>query len=183
LLAEIVFSAGCFWGVESHFSNINGVVDVKSGYTDGSYENPSYKQVLKYRNNTSLDKIKNHTEAVKVRFDNEEISERKLIESFWELHDPTQKNGQGNDIGNNYRSGIFYTTEKQKTIAIQTKEIYQKLLNKNNFGAIQTIIQPLVKFWDAEDFHQNYLQKNPNGYCPNHSTGVKFKHTNKSNTK
>jgi len=174
MIAEIVFAAGCFWGVESHFEQLSGVIDVKSGYTGGNFSNPSYKEVLKYRYNKPSKGIVNHTEAVKIVFDNSKITAKELIKSFWELHDPTQKNGQGNDIGTNYRSAIFYTNEKQKDISFTTKEVYQKLLAKNGYGDIVTTINPLTTFWDAENFHQDYLKKNPNGYCPNHSTGVKF---------
>ena len=174
MIAEIVFAAGCFWGVESHFENLHGVVDVKSGYTGGNFKNPSYNDVLKYRYNKPSNSIVNHTEAVKVVFDNSKITSEELIKSFWELHDPTQKNRQGNDVGTNYRSAIFYTNEKQKSLAFSTKEIYQELLDKNGYGTIVTSINPLTTFWNAENFHQDYLQRNPNGYCPNHSTGVKF---------
>ena len=174
MIAEIVFAAGCFWGVEKHFESINGVIDVKSGYVGGNYKNPTYDDVLKYRNLKLSGKIINHTEAVKVKFDNSKVTENKLIKSFWELHDPTQENGQGNDIGNNYRSAIFFTTQKQKNIAIDTKIQYQSLLTLKGYGKIVTQIQPLDKFWLAENYHQNYLKLNPNGYCPNHSTGIKF---------
>lgn len=173
MIAEIVFAAGCFWGVEKHFENINGVIDVKSGYVGGSYENPTYKKVLKYR--TINDKgVENYTEAVLVKFDTEKVKSTTLIKSFWEMHDPTQKNRQGNDIGNNYRSAIYYTNENQKNIAFDTKNVYQKLLRKYDYGDIVTEIKPLNKFYSAEDYHQDYLTKNPNGYCPNHATGVKF---------
>ena len=174
MIVEIVFAAGCFWGVEKHFENIDGVIDVKSGYTGGNYSNPTYKDVLKYRNLKTNSKIINHTEAVKVKFDNSKITANKLIKSFWEIHDPTQLNRQGNDIGNNYRSAIFYTNENQKKLANSTKDIYQELLSKNGFGTIKTPIKKLTTFWDAENYHQDYLENNPNGYCPNHSTGVKF---------
>lgn len=176
MIAEIVFAAGCFWGVEKHYENIDGVVDVKSGYVGGNYENPTYKKVLKYRylKKGNSKGIKNFTEGVLVRFDTDKVEARELIKSFWQLHDPTQKNGQGNDIGNNYRSAIYYTNEHQKEVANRTKDIYQNLLYKHNFGDIVTEIKPLVKFYEAEDYHQDYLAKNPNGYCPNHATGVKF---------
>ena len=174
MIVEIVFAAGCFWGVEKHFESIDGVIEVKSGYTGGNYKNPTYKDVLKYRNLKENNKIINHTEAVKVEFDNTKVSVNKLIKSFWEIHDPTQLNKQGNDVGNNYRSAIFYTNENQKDIANSTKDIYQELLNKNGFGKIVTPISQLSTFWDAENYHQDYLKNNPNGYCPNHSTGVKF---------
>jgi len=140
----------------------------------GNYENPTYDEVLKHRYTTDGKIIINYTEAVKVTYDNSKVDARTLIKSFWEMHDPTQVDGQGNDIGNNYRSAIFYTKDSQEKIAEDTKNIYQKLLTKNGYGKIVTEIKPLVKFYKAEDYHQDYLQKNPNGYCPNHSTGVKF---------
>jgi len=175
MLAEIVFAAGCFWGVEKHFENIPGVVDVKSGYVGGNYPNPTYEKVLKYRLVKNDPKnIVNYTEAVLIKFDTNKVKPQKLIKSFWQIHDPTQKNGQGNDIGNNYRSAIFYTNENQYNIALETKEQYQNLLTKNGYKDIVTQIKPLTKFWPAENYHQDYLLKNPNGYCPNHATGVKF---------
>ncbi len=173
-IETIVFSAGCFWGVEKSFEQLNGVIDAKSGYAGGNYPNPTYDSVLKYRHSTPNGLI-NYTESVEVKYDDTKISTTDLIKHFWELHDPTQGDRQGNDIGNNYRSAIFYTNENQHKIALQTKEEYQKLLTLAGYGKITTQIAPLDKFYDAENYHQNYLQKNPNGYCPNHSTGVKFK--------
>lgn len=181
MVVEIVFAAGCFWGVEKHFESMPGVVDVKSGYAGGNYENPSYKEVLKHRYIKAEDKnIINHTEVVQVKFDNTKVSVEKLIKSFWELHDPTQYNRQGNDIGNNYRSAIFYTTANQKDIIEKTKVEYQTLLNEHGFGKIVTQIAPLEKFWIAENYHQDYLIKNPRGYCPTHKTGVKFEEKDKT---
>ncbi|MDD2356674.1 MAG: peptide-methionine (S)-S-oxide reductase MsrA [Thiovulaceae bacterium] len=170
MIAEIVFAAGCFWGVEKHFEHVNGVVDVKSGYVGGNYANPSYEDLLK--NKKSKD---NYTEAVDVKFDTSKVSETELIKDFWELHDPTQKNRQGNDVGTNYRSAIYYTNETQHKIALETEDEYQKLLSKNGYGKIVTEIKPLKKFYLAESYHQDYLKNHPFGYCPNHSTGVKFK--------
>jgi len=179
MIAEIVFAAGCFWGVEKHFESFEGVVDVKSGYSGGNYNNPRYGQVLNYRYN-SLDRgVVNHTEVVQVLYDPNKISGEQLIKSFWELHDPTQKNRQGNDVGNNYRSAIFYTTDKQLKIINKTKAKYQTLLKEHGFGNIVTEVKPLEKFWPAEEYHQDYLKKNPNGYCPSHATGVKFEQEKK----
>lgn len=168
---EIVFAAGCFWGVESNFEKIVGVIKVVSGYAGGDYDNPTYQQVLENRNNQH---IVNHTEVAKVTYDTKLVSTEFLIKNFWELHDPTQVDGQGNDKGNNYRSAIYWTNDEQRQIALSTKDEYQVLLNKNGFGKIVTELKPLDKFWSAEDYHQNYLANNPNGYCPNHSTGVPF---------
>jgi len=168
----IVFGAGCFWGVEKYFEHLDGVTSATSGYAGGNYNNPSYKDVLKYRNSSK--KVINHAEAVEVVYDDKKISTEKLIKSFWELHDPTQGNRQGNDKGSNYRSALYYTNEAQNKTAKATKDIYQKLLKKAGYGTITTEIKVLKKFYPAETYHQNYLAKNPLGYCPNHSTGVKF---------
>ena len=179
----IVFAAGCFWGVEKHFGQMPGVIKAVSGYAGGNYDNPNYDTVLKYRHHTPKG-IVNHTESVKVIYDDSKISTEKLIKSFWEMHDPTQKNRQGNDVGNNYRSAIYFTTPEQKSAAIETKTQYQKLLTKAGYGTITTEIKPLKMFWPAEAYHQDYLKKNPSGYCPNHATGVKFTtQKQKSNTK
>ena len=169
----IVFAAGCFWGVEKHFEQLDGVTKATSGYAGGNYDNPTYQEVLKRRNPKRG--IINHTESVEVVYDDSKISTEKLIKSFWELHDPTQPDGQGNDKGNNYRSALFYTNDTQKEVAIATQKTYQKLLRKAGYGKITTEIKALEKFYPAEEHHQNYLSKNPQGYCPNHATGVKFK--------
>jgi len=168
----IVFAAGCFWGVEKYFEHLDGVKSATSGYAGGSYSNPTYDTVLEYRHSNK--NVVNHAESVKVVYDDSKISTESLIKSFWELHNPTQGNRQGNDRGNNYRSALYYTNDAQKQIALATKEVYQKLLNKAGYGAITTEIKPLKKFYKAEEHHQNYLERNPNGYCPNHATGVKF---------
>lgn len=175
MIVSIVFAAGCFWGVEKHFEHMDGVIRAESGYAGGNYANPTYDDVLNKRGLKSSSTIKNYTESVKVTYDNSKTTAETLIKSFWELHDPTQVNGQGHDIGNNYRSAIFYTNEKQEKVAEETEATYQNLLIKNGYGKIVTEIKPLGKFYYAENYHQDYLEKNPNGYCPNHSTGVKFK--------
>ncbi len=167
----IVFGAGCFWGVEKYFEHLAGVKEAVSGYAGGTFENPTYKAVLKHR---SRDDVKNYAEVVKVLYHDSKISTEAIIKHFWELHDPTQGNRQGNDRGNNYRSALYYTTDAQKEIALKTKEMYQKLLTKAGYGKITTEIAPLKKFYSAEAYHQDYLAKNPRGYCPNHATGVKF---------
>jgi peptide methionine sulfoxide reductase msrA/msrB len=167
----IVFGAGCFWGVEKYFESLDGVVDAQSGYAGGAYANPTYKTVLKHRNDSS---VRNHTEVVKVTYDTNKISTEALIKAFWELHDPTQGNRQGNDRGNNYRSALYYTNDEQKRIALATKEVYQTLLTKAGYGTITTEIKPLETFYPAEAYHQDYLKKTPFGYCPNHATGVRF---------
>ena len=194
MVLEIFFAAGCFWGVEKNFESIDGVVDVISGYSGGNYENPSYEDVLNNRipqTGTFLDilkniglsaeekagndnKLVNHTETVKVVYDSSQVSTESLIKNFWEIHDPTQFNRQGNDVGNNYRSAIYWTTPEQKEIAYRTRQEFQTLLSAQGYGQIVTEMSALEKFWPAENYHQNYLLKNPNGYCPDHSTGVTF---------
>ena len=161
----IVFGAGCFWGVEKHFEKLDGVLSAKSGYSGGNYENPTYATVLKYRN-AKGNKLINHTEVVEVVYDDTIITTQDIIKSFWELHNPTQGNRQGNDRGNNYRSALYYTNDAQKDLALRTKSIYQNLLHKEGFGLITTEIKPLDTFYLAETYHQNYLSKNPFGYCP-----------------
>ena len=194
MILEIFFAAGCFWGVEKNFESIEGVVDVVSGYSGGNYDNPTYEAVLKNRRlqsegflsvlkNIGLsdeEKAKNkntlinHTETIKVVYDSSQVSTEALVKNFWEIHDPTQLNRQGNDVGNNYRSAIYWTNDEQKNIAIETGLAYQKLLSEKGYGEIVTEMAALGKFWPAEDYHQDYIARNPNGYCPDHSTGVKF---------
>ncbi|MFL2507977.1 MAG: peptide-methionine (S)-S-oxide reductase MsrA [Candidatus Pseudothioglobus sp.] len=194
MILEIFFAAGCFWGVEKNFESIDGVIDAVSGYSGGSYDNPTYEAVLKNRRlqgdgflsvlkniglsdeekSKNKNTLVNHTETVKVVYDSNEVSTEALIKNFWEIHDPTQFNRQGNDVGNNYRSAIYWTNEEQKNIAFETGLAYQKLLSAKGYGAIVTEMAALEKFWPAENYHQDYLLRNPNGYCPDHSTGVKF---------
>ena len=174
MIVSIVFAAGCFWGVEKFYDHYEGVVKAESGYVGGNYANPTYNDVLKHRLLKDGSKIINYTEGVKVTFDNSKVDAKTLIKSFWELHDPTQLNRQGNDVGNNYRSAIYYTSATQEMAAKNTKESYQNLLIKNGYGKIVTEIKPLKAFYTAEGYHQDYLAKNPYGYCPNHATGVKF---------
>ena len=202
MILEIVFAAGCFWGVEKNFEKIDGVIEVTSGYAGGNYLNPSYDEVLKNRNLQSpgfvnfleniglTDKseleieqaLVNHTEVVKVSYNPDKVSTESLVKNFWEIHNPTQVDGQGNDIGNNYRSALYWTTKNQEAVALSTGQEFQKLLSAKGYGKIVTEIKQLDKFWPAEDYHQNYLAKNPNGYCPNHSTGVRFDQAMKKQT-
>jgi peptide methionine sulfoxide reductase msrA/msrB len=192
VILEIFFAAGCFWGVEKNFESIDGVIDVVSGYSGGNYEDPTYQDVLDNRTSqgenflsilkniglSDEEKEKNtlinHTETIKVIYDSDRVSTETLLKNFWEIHDPTQLNRQGNDVGNNYRSAIYWTTDKQKDIANRTGQEFQKLLTAQGYGQIVTEIAALEKFWPAESYHQDYLVKNPNGYCPDHSTGVSF---------
>ena len=194
MILEIFFAAGCFWGVEKNFESIDGVIDVVSGYSGGNYENPTYQDVLNNRTSQgenflsilkniglsdeekekNKNTLINHTETIKVIYDSDRVSTETLLKNFWEIHDPTQLNRQGNDVGNNYRSAIYWTTDKQKDIANRTGQEFQKLLTAEGYGQIVTEMAELGRFWPAESYHQDYLVKNPNGYCPDHSTGVSF---------
>ena len=194
MILEIFFAAGCFWGVEKNFESIDGVIDVVSGYSGGNYENPTYQDVLNNRTSQgenflsilkniglsdeekekNKNTLINHTETIKVIYDSDRVSTETLLKNFWEIHDPTQSNRQGNDVGNNYRSAIYWTTDAQKNIANRTGQEFQKLLTAEGYGQIVTEMAALEKFWPAENYHQDYLVKNPNGYCPDHSTGVSF---------
>ncbi len=169
----IVFAEGCFWGVQKRFDALPGVLRTVAGYAGGNYPDPTYKKVLRYRRHTPPGVV-NYTEAVKVVYDDRRTDIYKLLKVFWESHDPTQLNRQGNDVGNNYRSAIFYTTPKQKRAALATKEAYQKALKEAGYGPIVTEVLPLKHFYTAESYHQHYLKKHPYGYCPDHSTGVKL---------
>jgi len=124
----IVFGAGCFWGVEKHFDDLDGVIKARSGYAGGNYENPTYKQVLQQRN--AKRGVVNHTEVVEIVYDDSKISTETLVKSFWELHNPTQGNRQGNDKGNNYRSALYYTNDAQKKVAKPKVAIKKKPLKK-----------------------------------------------------
>jgi peptide methionine sulfoxide reductase msrA/msrB len=177
-LEVIVVGAGCFWGVEKRFEAIKGVVDVVAGYADGRGVEPNYKAIIQPANKNNPD---NYAEVVKISFNPKVVSVRKLLQQYFEMHDPTQLNRQGNDIGTQYRSIILTTNKEQIGIAQQVMQDYQRLLAKNGYGKITTRIKPLEKFYPAEDYHQDYLAKNPNGYCPDHSTGVRFDE-NKSQT-
>lgn len=147
-------AAGCFWGVEELLRELDGVIDTEVGYCNGDGENPVYTLV---KTGTT-----GHAEAVKITFDPDKISYADLIRKFYKLHDPTTKNQQGNDVGTQYRSAIFYVSEAQKTTAEEiTKEVDASGIFKK---PIVTEIVLLKKFWSAEDYHQDYLQKNPDGY-------------------
>ncbi|MDB4848866.1 peptide-methionine (S)-S-oxide reductase MsrA [Gammaproteobacteria bacterium] len=170
-LETIVLGSGCFWGAEKGYEALEGVEDAVSGYADGYGIKPTYREITKYANKY---KRNNFAEVVKVTFNKEIISLRSLLEHYYESHDPTQLNRQGNDIGTQYRSTILYTKASQKKVIDETTDEFQKLLNDEGYAEIQTLIKSLDKFYDAEEYHQDYIQKNPNGYCPDHSTGVAF---------
>lgn len=170
-LESIVLGAGCFWGAEKRYQAIPGVVDAESGYADGRNVRANYREITKSKNKFNKN---NHAEVVKVTFNRSMVSLQTILENYFEGHDPTQLNRQGNDIGTQYRSTILTSNEEQMEVAKQVASRYQVLLSNAEFGELVTQIKPLTKFFAAEDYHQDYLVKNPNGYCPDHSTGVKF---------
>lgn len=163
------FATGCFWGAERRFWQLDGVIETSVGYMGGAGENPSYEEVCTGRTN--------HAEIVSVIFKPNQISYRRLLEEFWVMHDPTTLNKQGGDIGTQYRSAIFTTTAEQLQEALATQVIYQSLLTVEGIGQIVTQIESAVShiYWPAEEYHQKYLAKNPNGYDCHSSTGVEFK--------
>jgi peptide methionine sulfoxide reductase msrA/msrB len=171
VVETIVLGMGCFWGAEKRMAALPGVVDVVSGYAGGNYEDPSYRKLFKTER---LENVRNHAEVVQVTFDPKETSVRQILAGFWENHDPTQGDRQGNDVGSNYRSAIFYTSSEQRNAALTSRDVYQGVLTAAGYGKITTEIAPLQVFYPAEDNHQDYLTKNPNGYCGLGGTGVKF---------
>ena len=171
-IEKIVFGAGCFWGVEKEYASIDGVINAVSGYSDGQGVEPTYKAITEPRNNNNPN---NHAEVVEVTFSTNEISTEELIRHFFEGHDPTQLNRQGNDIGTQYRSGVYCTNTEQMSYAKKTRASYQKCLFDAGFNEITTEIKRLESFYFAEEYHQEYLAKNPNGYCGLGGTGVSLK--------
>ena len=163
---KTVFGMGCFWGVERKFWETDGVYTTAVGYSSGFTENPTYREVCTG--------FTGHNETVLVVFDPSIITFESLLITFWEQHDPTQGMQQGNDIGTQYRSGIYYFDEDQRNLALKTKEKYQKLLNEKGFGYITTEINSVGEFYYAEHYHQQYLAKNPDGYCGVDGTGIRF---------
>lgn len=160
----IYFGLGCFWGAERLFWELPGVVVTAAGYQGGSTPNPSYEEVCSGRTG--------HTEAVKVVFDPSRISLETLLKTFWEEHDPTQGMRQGNDVGTQYRSAIYTTSPEQGEIVEKSRAAYQNALSSRGLGRITTEIAPAGEFFYAETYHQQYLAKNPNGYCGLQGTGV-----------
>ena len=152
-LKEIYFAGGCFWGVEEYFSRIPGVYEVVSGYANGNTENPSYEEVC--HNNTG------HAETVHIEYDPALVNLKTLTEHFFKIINPISKNRQGNDVGSQYRTGVYYTDETDLPILQEVFTAEQQKYDK----PIVTELIPLENFYEAEDYHQDYLQKNPNGYC------------------
>ena len=160
---EIIFGAGCFWGVERKFWVLEGVWLTSVGYAGGNSINPTYEQVCYEETN--------HVEVVKVVYDPSVIKIDTLLKTFWECHDPTQGMRQGNDRGTQYRSVIYCSSEEDLDLSLSTMEKYQEVLSKNNYQQITTEILLAPKFYLAEEYHQQYLAKNPNGYCGLGGTG------------
>jgi len=171
-LESIVLGSGCFWGEEKRYEAIPGVVSAVSGYADGKGVKPTYREITKSKNRFNPN---NHAEVVLVVFDRNVVSVEEILEDYFEGHDPTQLNRQGNDVGTQYRSVILTIGDQQREIAQRLRNEFQVLMSSRGYGEITTKIKPLVEFHYAEEYHQDYLVKNPNGYCPDHSTGVVFK--------
>ena len=163
-LERAIFALGCFWGAERKFWEAPGVYTTAVGYAGGHTPNPTYEEVCSGRTG--------HTESVLVVFDPAATSYGALLEVFWEAHDPTQGMRQGNDVGTQYRSAIFTTSDAQADAAERSRAMFQTSLERAGFGAITTEIAPAGPFYYAEDYHQQYLAKNPNGYCGLGGTGV-----------
>ena len=163
-MAEAMFGMGCFWGVERKFWQTHGVWQTMVGYSGGFTQNPTYKE--------TCTQATGHNEVVRMIFDPAVISFEGLLKLFWEGHDPTQGMRQGNDMGSTYRSGIYTYTAEQADAAAESKLVYQNALAKAGKGLITTEILPASTFYFAEDYHQQYLAKNPNGYCSIGGTGV-----------
>ncbi|WP_425413820.1 peptide-methionine (S)-S-oxide reductase MsrA [Propionicicella superfundia] len=164
---EVAYVAlGCFWGAEKLFWGVPGVISTAVGYQGGFTPNPTYEEVCSG--------MTGHAETVRVVFDPATVSYRDLLKVFFENHDPTQGDRQGNDIGTQYRSAIFPVSEEQRAAAGEVRDAFQAELSGHGYGAITTTIAPgaLPPFYLAERYHQQYLDKNPNGYCPVHATGV-----------
>ena len=158
------FGLGCFWGAERIFWQVDGVISTSVGYQGGLTPNPTYEEVCSARTG--------HAEVVKVVFDPKKVSYADLLRVFWESHDPTQGMRQGNDTGTQYRSAVYTTSPEQQTTAAASRDDYQPWLTKAGFGEITTEIAAAGEFYYAEDYHQQYLAKNPSGYCGIGGTGV-----------
>ena len=163
---KAMFGLGCFWGAERIFWETPGVFVTAVGYAGGSTPNPTYEEVCSG--------LTGHNEVVRVVFDPAKANYEQLLKKFWEGHNPTQGMRQGNDIGTQYRSVIYCSNESDIKIANRSKDKFQKILNENNFDQITTEICLVKNYYDAEEYHQQYLAKNPNGYCGIGGTGCKF---------
>ena len=163
-MQRALFGMGCFWGAEKKFWSVPGVYSTAVGYAGGSTPNATYREVC-----TGMT---GHNEVVLVVFDPAVTSYEQLLKVFWENHDPTQGMRQGNDVGTQYRSGIYYFDEAQKRAAESSRDLFQKQLEASGYGTITTEILSVPEFYYAEDYHQQYLAKNPDGYCGLGGTGV-----------
>lgn len=159
-----MFGMGCFWGAERRFWQLQGVYSTAVGYAAGFTQNPNYEEVCTGRTG--------HNEVVLVVYDPQQISYTSLLKTFWEAHNPTQGMRQGNDVGTQYRSGIYTYDDEQATLARKTQQQFQQALRDKGLGEVTTEIQPASEFFYAEDYHQQYLAKNPNGYCGLGGTGA-----------
>lgn len=164
--AQALFGMGCFWGVERRFWTLDGVYSTMAGYAGGRTGNPTYREVCAGRSG--------HAEVVRVVFRPDVISYQALLKVFWQSHDPTQGMRQGNDVGTQYRSVVFTCGDEQAEQALASRDAYQAALTRAGFGAVTTEIAAAPEFHYAEDYHQQYLAKNPGGYCGLGGTGVKF---------
>ncbi len=174
--AEIFFGCGCFWGAEKGFWKLPGVKTTAVGYSGGTIENPSYRQVCSGKTQ--------HAEVVRVVWNKTEIDLSDLLKMFWECHDPTQGNRQGNDAGSQYRSVIYTTNQEHKDIATNSRDAYQKLLSQNGFGTITTHIEKSQVFYYAEEYHQQYLAKpGSRPYCSAMPTNISLRNFKGANYK
>ena len=165
-LQQVIFGLGCFWGAEKIFWQLDGVYTTAVGYAAGFTPNPTYQEVCSGKTG--------HNEVVLVVYDPQKISFEQLLKTFWQAHDPTQGMSQGNDRGTQYRSGIYAYNEEQRKAAEVSRDCFQQELAKAGFGAITTEILDAAEFYYAEDYHQQYLAKNPDGYCGLGGTGVSY---------
>ena len=163
-LERALFGLGCFWGAERKFWELPGVYTTAVGYAAGYTPNPTYREVCSG--------MTGHNEVVLVVFDPEKVSYETLLKTFWESHDPTQGMRQGNDVGTQYRSGIYYFDDRQREAAERSRGAFQEQLAKAAYGRITTEIMPAPEFYYAEEYHQQYLARNPDGYCGLGGTGV-----------
>jgi peptide-methionine (S)-S-oxide reductase len=166
-LEQAIFGMGCFWGVERRFWELEGVYTTAAGYSGGYTKNPTYREVC-----TGMT---GHNEVVLVVYDPAKLTYENLLTTFWQDHDPTQGMQQGNDVGTQYRSGIYFLNNSEEDVILQTKSQYQSQLDSNGLGKITTEVTNAGPFYYAEHYHQQYLAKNPHGYCALAGTGVKIK--------
>lgn len=172
---SVVLGMGCFWGAEKRMAAIPGVIEVESGYANGDIEG-TYNAVLALERarQWGQTQVRNHAEVIRVHFNPQRVTLETILARFWENHDPTQGDQQGNDVGSNYRSAIYTVNDQQLETAKATQVAYQAVLKEAGRGKITTEVAPLKQFFRAEEYHQKYLVKNPDGYCGLGGTGVKF---------